>query len=333
MRGLRALRTRTAGAFTACLQLYGQTNIAGRSIHISPHAVIGRTTTLFPGTTISRFAEVGEHCVLGRDVIVMQHALVDDNTTIGTHTMIHPYSMLGHSPQDMKYQGGTTSLSIGSNCIIRPNAKIERGTELGGGKTYLGDNVHVMAGAYIGHDTSIEDDVTIANNVSIGGHCELHRGCTIGGHAALHQYVRIGQYAMVGGTAAVVRDVPPYTLVIADAGTAQLRGLNVRKLWPRLGFSGRRAALDLFTLIFASDADARAKAALRFHAHGHAPAPALQTRIAAVEHVDILRAVARYSRAGVPETTGRDASVLREVVDAIAQFVRDSRRGLHVPEG
>jgi len=47
----------------------------------------------------------------------------------------------------------------------------------------------------------------------------------VGGLAAFHQFVRVGRLAMVGGTAGVVQDVPPFCMV-QGSPPATLRGLN-----------------------------------------------------------------------------------------------------------
>ena len=47
----------------------------------------------------------------------------------------------------------------------------------------------------------------------------------IGGLAAIHQFVRVGRLAMLGGTAGVMQDVPPFCMV-QGSPPATLRGLN-----------------------------------------------------------------------------------------------------------
>jgi UDP-N-acetylglucosamine acyltransferase len=210
-------------------------------------ARLGTTSAIGNCSVLESMVEVGEHCVIGSHVTLMRNVLVGDFTSVGANTTVFPNAVLGTIPQDRKYRGGDTRLVIEANCIVREGARIERGTELGGGVTQIGDSALIMAGAYIGHDSQIAEGVVVANNVSLSGHCALHRGCVIGGHAALHQHVRVGAFAMVGGMTAVRKDVLPYTVVSGHSPT--LRCLNFHRLWPNLGFAGRRTALHIFHLL------------------------------------------------------------------------------------
>ena len=47
----------------------------------------------------------------------------------------------------------------------------------------------------------------------------------VGGQTGVHQFVRIGAYAMVGGAAGVLQDVPPF--VMAHLNPAKAAGLNL----------------------------------------------------------------------------------------------------------
>jgi UDP-N-acetylglucosamine acyltransferase len=201
---------------------------------------IGPNAYIDPTATLADDVIVGPNCVIGANVSIGPGSKLLNNVTIIGPTMIgsqnefFPNCVIGADPQDLKYKGGATTLHIGSNNVFRENVTVNRGTELGGGKTVVGNGNLFMTGVHIGHDCIIEDHVVAANNVLLGGHLYVERSAFIGGAAAIHHFCSIGRNAMIGGLSAVVSDVPPYT--ICDGNPAAVRAINVRGL-VRNGFT------------------------------------------------------------------------------------------------
>ena len=65
---------------------------------------------------------------------------------IGDDCEVHPFVSIGGPPQDLKYRGEETRLTIGARNIFRESATINRGTVGGGGLTTIGDDNLFMAG-------------------------------------------------------------------------------------------------------------------------------------------------------------------------------------------
>ena len=65
----------------------------------------------------------------------------------------------------------------------------------------------------------------MANNATLGGHSQIGDRVFLGGLCAVHQFGRVGAGAMIGGLAAVTRDVIPYGS--AWGNHARLHGLNL----------------------------------------------------------------------------------------------------------
>ena len=63
---------------------------------------------------------------------LVSHVVVAGRTTIGARTRIFPFASIGHQPQDLKYKGEPSTLTIGADCIIREGVTINPGTEGGG---------------------------------------------------------------------------------------------------------------------------------------------------------------------------------------------------------
>ncbi|EME27748.1 Acyl-[acyl-carrier-protein]--UDP-N-acetylglucosamine O-acyltransferase [Galdieria sulphuraria] len=240
--------------FLTSRNLYTQvaeTCCLGDGVQLDDFCKLGPNTVVGANSKIGRFTEIGSDCHIGSFVRLDSHVLVDSNTMIGDHCTVYPFAVLGYRPQDKKYKGEQTGLEIGSRCQIRENVKIERGTSFRN-KTVIGNDVLLMSNVYVGHDSWLHDHVTVANNVSIAGHVELHPYCVIGGHSALHQFVRIGQGAMIGGMAAIRRDVPPFCLV---TGTPpRIRCLNYHQVWKKVTHHKHRKWMkQSFDYLFDSD--------------------------------------------------------------------------------
>ncbi len=208
---------------------------------VEPGAVVG------PGCNIGPFALIGSEVKLGAGVTVKSHAVVTGWTEIGDETVIFPFATVGEVPQDLKFRGERTRLSVGARCRIREGATLNTGTEGGGGITRVGDDCLIMTGAHVGHDAQIGNRVILVNHVAIAGHCVLGDDVIVGGLSGVHQWVRIGQGAIVGAVTMVTNDVLPYGLVQGPRG--ELDGLNLvglkRRGVERADITALRAAYQM----------------------------------------------------------------------------------------
>ena len=202
--------------------------------NIHPSAVVEKGATFGKNVTIGAFCSVGENVILGDNVTLKSHVAVDGYTTIGDGTVVFPFASLGHAPQDLKFKGEKTTLTIGKNNNIREHVTMNPGTGDGGGATIIGDNCLFMVATHVAHDCKVGNHVILANNATLAGHVEVDDNVIIGGLAAVHQFVRIGKHAIIGGLSGVEHDVIPYGSVIGER--ANLAGLNLVGL-KRRGFS------------------------------------------------------------------------------------------------
>ena len=222
---------------------------------IHPTAVVDSQAEVADGVEIGPYCCVGPQVVLGADVILKSHVVIDGTTKVGARSEIYPFASIGLRPQDLKYAGENSELSLGSDNTVREYVTMNPGTEGGGMVTRVGDHCLFMAGAHVAHDCQVGDHVILANNATLAGHVTVGSYAIIGGLAAVHQFVRIGAYAMIGGMTGVEHDVIPYGSVVGERG--RLSGLNLVGL-KRGGVSkdrlhNMRAA---FRLLFSADNDA-----------------------------------------------------------------------------
>lgn len=200
---------------------------------IHPTAIISK------GAQIDTTAEIGPYCVIGAEVSIgkntrlLSHVCIEGRTSIGENNTIYPFASLGHAPQDLKYHGEPSTLSIGDNNVIREYVTMNPGTEGGGMKTVVGNYCLFMVSAHVAHDCHVGNHVILANNATLAGHVTVEDNVIVGGLAAVHQFVRIGANAIIGGMSGVEHDVIPYGSVMGER--ASLSGLNLIGL-KRKGF-------------------------------------------------------------------------------------------------
>ena len=204
-------------------------------------ANIHATAVVDPSAKLGTNVEIGPFCVIGPDVelgegvVVHSHAVITGRTTLGPECKVFPFASIGQAPQDVKFHGEPSTLTIGAKTIIREHATVNPGTEGGHMSTKVGSNCLLMIGAHVAHDCEVGDSVTLVNGATLGGHVTIGDGAIIGGLSAVHQFVRIGAYAFIGGMSGITADVIPFGMAIGNR--ANLCGLNIvglkRKGFPR----------------------------------------------------------------------------------------------------
>jgi UDP-N-acetylglucosamine acyltransferase len=192
-------------------------------IHAS--AVVDPKATIGKGVRIGPFCMIGPDVVLDEDVDVLSHVVVAGRTRIGARTKLFPFASIGHQPQDLKYKGEPSTLTVGADCLIREGVTMNPGTEGGGLETVVGDRCTFLANSHVGHDCHIGSNVIFSNNVMLAGHCTVGDFVIIGGGAAVIQFARIGAHAFVGGMSALENDLIPYGMAVGNR--AYLSGLNL----------------------------------------------------------------------------------------------------------
>jgi UDP-N-acetylglucosamine acyltransferase len=170
---------------------------------------------------IDSSAEVGAYVVVAAGVKIgartklYPHAYISEGTTLGQGCQVHPFAVVGHHPQDLKWEGSPSYTVIGDGTVIREGAQVHRGTEPES-TTVVGQRVYIMATGHVGHNCVIGDDVVIANAGLVSGHVHIDRRAFVSGCAVIHQFTRIGELAMLGGGVRVPGDVPPFMMVTPE---------------------------------------------------------------------------------------------------------------------
>jgi UDP-N-acetylglucosamine acyltransferase len=211
--------------------------------YIHPQAKIAETVVIEPFVTIYKDVVIGEGTWIGSNVTIM------DGARIGKNCRIFPGAVVSAPPQDMKYKGEPSTVTIGDNTIIRECVTLNRGTALDKNTTTIGSNCLLMAYVHIAHDCVIGNNVIIANSVQLAGHIEVQDYAFIGGASAVHQFVSIGAHSIISGGSLVRKDVPPYT----KAGREPLSYVGINSVGlRRRGFTSEQIneIQDIYRTIF-----------------------------------------------------------------------------------
>jgi UDP-N-acetylglucosamine acyltransferase len=203
-------------------------------------AVLDESVELGEGVTIGAYAVIGPNVHIGDGTQIGPHVVIERDTQLGRDCRVHPCAVLGGDPQDLKYGGETSYVTIGDRTVIREYVTVNRGTAARG-RTEIGNDCLLMAYVHIAHDCVIGDHVILSNGVNMGGHCALGDWVIVGGLTAIHQFVQIGRHAFVGGSSAVRKDVPPFVKAAGDP--LRLFGLNSVGLQRRGFEDGERSEL------------------------------------------------------------------------------------------
>jgi UDP-N-acetylglucosamine acyltransferase len=205
-----------------------------------PGGEVHATAIVEPGAKLGAGVRIGPYCHVGKDVALadgvelVSHVVVAGRTTIGARTRVFPFASIGHQPQDLKYKGEPSTLTVGSDCLIREGVTMNPGTEGGGMQTVIGDRCAFLANSHVGHDCKVGNQVIFSNNVMLAGHCTIGDFAILGGGAAVIQFARVGAHAFLGGMSGLENDLIPYGMALGNR--AHLSGLNIIGL-QRRGFS------------------------------------------------------------------------------------------------
>lgn len=143
------------------------------------------------------------------DYFIHSHALVESKK-IGNNTRIWAFAHV------------LPGASIGADCNICDHVFIEN-------DVIIGNRVTVKCGVQVWDGVRLEDDVMVAPNATFTNdlyprskqpfeirRTVVERGASIGANATILCGVTIGRGAMVGAGAVVLKDVPPYAVVVGN---------------------------------------------------------------------------------------------------------------------
>jgi len=214
------------------------------------------TAIVEKGAKLGNEVYIGPFCIVGPDVEIGDGTRLEANVSISGHTKIgknnkiSPFASIGQPPQDLKYKGEPTKVTIGDNNIIREYVTINCGTVGGHGVTTVGDNNMLMAYSHVAHDCIVQNNVVMANNVALAGHVTIEDYVVLGGFTGVTQFNRVGKHAFIGAYSLIRLDFPPY---FSGKGLDEFRVQSVNSVGlSRRGFSEEsiRRIKNAFKLLY-----------------------------------------------------------------------------------
>ncbi len=197
---------------------------------IDPTAVVGKDCQIGP------FCYVGPKVTLGDRCQLLAHVTLLGPSSFGPENRFFPGACLGADPQDLKYAGEESFLSVGHRNTFREGCTVHRGTADQESVTTIGSNGLYMAQAHVAHDCTVGDQVVFANSATLAGHVSIGDHATVGAFSAVHQFTKVGIHGFIGGFSVVTRHALPYVKTVGARNEAKARGINAIGL-ERRGFS------------------------------------------------------------------------------------------------
>lgn len=195
---------------------------------IHPTAIIDRRAEIDASVEVGPFCVIEGNVQVGAGCRLYKGVYLTGWTQIAPDCELHPNVIVGHTPQDTKYNGERSFCRIGRGTILRENVTIHRGT-IPDSETVVGEECFFLGGSHVAHNCIVGNRVTLINNALLGGHVEVGDRVTIGGGTPVHQFVRIGELAMVAGGARISMDVPPFMMTDSLGRIVGLNRVGIRR--------------------------------------------------------------------------------------------------------
>ena len=193
------------------------------STAIHPAAVIHPDARIGEGVEVGPYAVVEDDVVIGEGTSIGAHAVIKRYTRMGRENRVSEHVVIGGEPQDYKFNGCRSYVSIGDGNRIRESVTIHRGSTPEA-HTTIGDRCFLMVASHVAHDCQLGNGVVLTNSALLAGFVSIADGAIISGNVVIHQFCRVGRLAFVGGGARVSQDCLPF--IITEGSPARARALN-----------------------------------------------------------------------------------------------------------
>jgi UDP-N-acetylglucosamine acyltransferase len=222
---------------------------------IHPTAIISAKAELDSSVEVGPHAIIEEHVTISAGTRVWANAYLTGHTTIGRDCQIHMGAVIGHEPQDLKFDRNCRSyLRIGDRTVFREYCTVHRGTEPESA-TIIGNDCFLMAQAHVGHNCVVGNGVIMANAALLAGHVHIGDRAFISGCAVVHQFTHVGRLALLSGLSGVSMDVPPFTLAAERNAVHALNIVGLRRA--KIARNAIAELKQLFRLFYSSGLNVR----------------------------------------------------------------------------
>jgi len=166
---------------------------------------------IHPTAIIGNNVKLGSNNTIGAYTIIEGFVEIGDSNTISSHVVI------GCSATDTKKTDNNfenSKVIIGNRNEIREFCIIEQPCYEN--LTIIRDDVFIMQGAHISHDSLIDSHAVVTNTSVIAGIVKVLKGANIAMGCTINQYTVIGHYSIVATGSACMKNVKPFSRYIPN---------------------------------------------------------------------------------------------------------------------
>jgi UDP-N-acetylglucosamine acyltransferase len=152
-------------------------------------------------------AIIGNNVRIGKGNKIGAYVVIQGKTHIGDNNIFEPFCSIGNEPQHEDFLGKKNKGTyLGNNNIFREYVTINAGFYM---PTMLGDNIVILRGSHVGHDSLIYDNSKIGCNVIIEGHCLVGTAVNIESSSICQKHSKIGSCAVICANTVVSEKTNP----------------------------------------------------------------------------------------------------------------------------
>ncbi|MBD5268166.1 MAG: acyl-ACP--UDP-N-acetylglucosamine O-acyltransferase [Bacteroides sp.] len=185
--------------------------------YVDPNAKLGDNIIIEPFAYVEGNVEIGDGCH------IRPNAVLRSGARIGRNCHIYEGSVISATPQDFRWKGESSFVTIGDNTVIREHVIINRSIHEGH-STKVGSNSFILAQTHIGHDSKIGDYCVLGNAVKIAGDVKIGDYSILSSNSLVHEKCDVGEWCLIKGGCRVNSHVPPY--VIMGHNPIEYKGVN-----------------------------------------------------------------------------------------------------------
>jgi UDP-3-O-[3-hydroxymyristoyl] glucosamine N-acyltransferase len=165
---------------------------------ISPSALIGKTSFLYPGVFVGNHVQIGERCVIHPNVVIMDHCVIGNDVVIQASTVIGSDAFYYNTNKNRE-SWYKRMLSCG-RVVLEDEVEIGAGCTIDRGvssDTIIGKGSKLDNMIHIGHDTIMGKNCLLAAQVGVAGVVEIGNGVILWGQVGVSKTLTIGDNTIV----------------------------------------------------------------------------------------------------------------------------------------
>ena len=82
-------------------------------VQVHPTAIVDPRAELDSEVEVGPYSVIGAGVRIGKGTKIHAHAAIQGRTTLGESNVVFPFATVGSAPQDLKYKGEPSELTIG----------------------------------------------------------------------------------------------------------------------------------------------------------------------------------------------------------------------------